>query len=427
MLNKTSRKLNFALWFLVLSFFISVLAGGSWAQQNVVIQQGKVYLNLKDADIKSVLQIFAKATNTNIVASDDVKGKVTVTFTGIAPRKGLEAVLRTKGLDWFEEEGTIFVSTKKIMRTYYLENARPSDIAVTVKGILPGESVVSADDTYNVLVVQTSSDYLPRLEKLIEDLDVPPTQVMIEVRMIELRHKDGGNIGVDAKYVDPENTNNIVQTKGQAGRPSDTGALGLYAQVISGDIESYLSALKTSSMYNTIATPRITTLSNKEASLLIGSKLGYKTTVITETATTQNVEYLEVGTSLKLIPYVTKSGFIRMLVEPKISDGIIVGEVPQENTTETKNEVMVKDGQTFVIGGLMKDKDVEDNYGVPILMHIPFLGTFFRKTVITKEKQELLVFVTPHILTPQYLESMTQPAIKDMEEKSKKQKARLIH
>jgi type II secretory pathway component GspD/PulD (secretin) len=75
----------------------------------------------------------------------------------------------------------------------------------------------------------------------------------------------------------------------------------------------------------------------------------------------------------------------------------------------------------------MKDKDVEDNYGIPILMHIPLLGTFFRKTVITKEKQELLVFVTPHILTSEYLESMTQPAIKEMEEKSKRKKARLIH
>jgi type IV pilus assembly protein PilQ len=417
------------IWVLVLGICTLAVSGvwGARKISNLQVKKGKIYLNLKDADVKSVLQIFAKATNTSIVTSDDVKGKVTVTFTGITPRKGLEAVLRSKGLDWVEEEGTIFVSTKKIMRTYYLENARPSDIAKTAKDILPKGSTVSVDDSYNVLVVQTSSDYLPRLEKLIKELDVPPTQVMIEVRMIELRHNEGGNIGADVKYTNPDDTNDVVETKNFGGKSSDQGAQGIYAHILSGDVESYLSALKTATVYNTVATPRLTTLSNKEATLLIGQKLGYKTTVITETATTQEINFLEVGTSLRILPQVTKRGFIRMTVEPKLSDGTIVNELPQENTTETKNEVMVKDGQTFVIGGLMKDKDVQNDYGIPFLMDIPIIGTLFRKTVITKEKQELLVFVTPHVLTSQNLEAISQSSIEEMEEKSAKRKARIIH
>ncbi|MEE8638338.1 MAG: secretin N-terminal domain-containing protein [Candidatus Margulisiibacteriota bacterium] len=414
---------------IIVAVLCFLFTGQAWAARatNVQIKKGRVYLNLKDADIKSVLQIFAKATRSNIIASDDVKGKVTVTFTGVTPKEGLEALLRAKGLDWFEEAGTTYVSTKKIMRTYYMENARPSDIEDIVKDILPAGSKVSVNDSYNVLVIQTTSDYLPRLETLIKELDVPPTQVMIEVRMIELRHTQGGDIGVDAKYINPGDTSDIIETKNLAGRSTDTGAQGFYAQVFSGDIEGYLSALKTGAKYNTIATPRITTISNEEATLLIGSKLGYKTTVITETATTQEIRFLEVGTSLKLKPHVTKSGFIRMTVEPKISDGNIVGDLPQENTTETKNDVIVKDGQTFVIGGLMKDKDTQDDYGIPLLMDIPILGALFRRTVITKEKHELLVFVTPHILTAQILESIDQPKIKEMEEKGAKTKARLIH
>ena len=160
---------------------------------------------------------------------------------------------------------------------------------------------------------------------------------------------------------------------------------------------------------------------------MIGSKLGYKTLVITETTTTQQIEFLEIGTSLKLTPYITKSGYIRMVVRPKISEGeITAGDLPQERTTETKNEVMVKDGQTFVIGGLIKDKDKQEDYGIPFLMDIPLIGTFFRKTVISKEKQELLVFVTPRILTAQNLAEMNKP-IQEMEGKSKKEKAYLIH
>jgi len=259
---------------LVFSFLISVQVEAARQSTNMQIKKGKVFLNLKDADIKTVLQIFAKATKTNIVASDDVTGKVTVTFTGIDPKQGLEAVLRTRGLDWFEEAGTIFVSTKKILRTYYLENAKPSDIAETVNDILPAGSKVSVDDSYNVLVIQTTSDYLPRLERLIKELDIAPTQVMIEVRMIELRHNDGGQVGVDAKYTNPRDPNDVAETKGLADDSTAAEAQGVFTHILSGDIDTYLSALKTSATFNTIATPRITTISNKEANLLIGSKLG---------------------------------------------------------------------------------------------------------------------------------------------------------
>ncbi len=405
-------------------------AGGAFAAEKkteVQVKAGKIFLNLKDAEIKSVLQTFAKATGTNIIAADDVSGKITLSFTGISPRKGLEAVLRTKGLDWFEEEGTIYVSTKKIMRSYYLESARPSDIAALVKDILPAGSTVSMDVSYNVLVVQTSSDYLPRLEKLIHDLDVPPVQVMIEVRMIELKRSNGGNIGTNIKYTNPKDVNDVAETKNLAGRSTDTSAQGIYAHVISGDIDAYLSALKTAAIVNTIATPRLTTLSNKTATILIGQKLGYKTLNITQLQTTQQINFISVGTQLTITPQVTKNGFIRMAVAPKISDGEVINDVPNENTTETKNEVMVKDGQTFVIGGLIKDKDTQTDYGVPFIMDIPFIGAIFRKTVITKEKQELLVFVTPHILTAEKLEELSKQGIKEMEEKAAREKGSLIH
>src|SRR3989338_7873193 len=102
-------------WSLVIGLLlVTALAAGAAPQENISISKGKVFLSLKDADIKSVLQIFAKATGVNIVASDDVTGKITVSFSGVNPKQGLEAILRTKGLDWFEDAGTIFVSTKKI-------------------------------------------------------------------------------------------------------------------------------------------------------------------------------------------------------------------------------------------------------------------------------------------------------------------------
>ncbi|PIS28114.1 hypothetical protein COT42_09025 [Candidatus Saganbacteria bacterium CG08_land_8_20_14_0_20_45_16] len=403
------------------------IAAQALAADNLVVKEGKVYVNLKNADVKNVLQLFAKATRKNIIASSDVSGEVTVTFVGITPTAGLEALLRSQGLDWFEEAGTIYVSNKKIMRSYYLEYARPSDLAGMVKDILPSGSKVSVDDTYNALVIQTSSDYLPRLEKLIKELDEPPAQVMIEVKMIEVKHTDGDTVGLDATYTKPDNANDVAQTTGLAGRATAASAQGFYAHIVSGDINAYLSALSSTDLVNTVATPRITTISNKEASILIGQKLGYRSTVITDQQTTQQMSFLEVGTSLKITPHISKSGLIRMVVEPKISDGQIVNELPQENTTETRNEVIVRDGQTFVIGGLIKDKDTQTDYGIPFLMNIPVLGAFFRKTVTSKIKQELLVFVTPHLITSQYLESESNTMIQAAEKKARDDKARLIH
>ncbi|MCU0641122.1 MAG: hypothetical protein MUC35_03415 [Candidatus Margulisbacteria bacterium] len=400
---------------------------------NISIAKGKVYLNLKDADIKSVLQIFAKATGVNIVAGDDVTGKVTVTFSGIEPKSGLEAVLRAKGLDWFDEAGTIFVSTKKIMRTYYLANARPSDLQTTLTAVLPAGSVVTADDAYNVLVIQTSSDYLPRVEKLIKELDVQPTQVMVEVKMIQITDGDGGTLGLDMSYLRNGPNNNYLKTEGLAGKVGGTGTgetvAGLYAHALSvfsnASLEAFLQALSTVARYDIVATPRLTTLNNKQASLLIGQKLGYKTSIISQTSTTQQINFLNVGTSLTITPNVTKNGLIRMKVEPKLSDGSVVNDLPNEDTTETHNEVVVKDGQTFVIGGLVRDKDVVTDVGIPILSSIPFIGSLFRRSVTEKSKVELMVFATPHIITAEYLDSL-QPEIDKMKDKSARD-ANLIH
>ncbi len=418
----------------LLLFLVLALAAVAAPREaaNISIAKGKVYLNLKDADIKSVLQIFAKATGVNIVAGDDVTGKVTVTFSGIEPRDGLEAVLRTKGLDWFDDHGTIFVSTKKIMRTYYLANARPSDLQATLTAILPTGSSVTADDSYNVLVVQTTSDYLPRLEKLIGELDVQPVQVMVEVKMIQIQDGDDATLGMSLNYYRNGPNNNNLQTLGITyPNPNTTSfeAPGIYAHALSifstGSLEAFFEGLAHIVKYDIVATPRLTTLNNKQATLLIGQKLGYMTSIISQTSTTQQINFLDVGTQLTITPNVSKNGMIRMKVEPKLSDGHVDNNIPTENTTETHNEVIVKDGQTFVIGGLVKDVDQTTDNGVPILSQIPIIGTFFRRSVTSKAKVELMVFVTPHIITAEYLDSI-DPEIKELV-KTSTRKATLIH
>lgn len=105
-----------------------------------------------------------------------------------------------------------------------------------------------------------------------------------------------------------------------------------------------------------------------------------------------------------------------MDVYPSVSEGSVTDDVPSENTTETKNKVLVKDGQAIVIGGLTKTNAIETEFGVPLLMNIPFLGTLFKRTDIQKEKRDIMVIITPHIVTPEFLEKMSEKSL-DFENK----------
>ncbi len=387
---------------------------------------GLLSFNLKDADIKSVLQIFAKQLGKNIVAGDGITGKISLSFSNVKPQEGLESVLRAKGYDWYLEGDTIVISNQKVVRTYLLQYANAAEIKGALELLMSKDDQVSVNDSYNALIVKTSSENIGRIEKAIRNMDIPPVQVMVEAKIIELKVGDVGTAGLDMKVNYQKNPNVNIQTKNFAGKASDATAQGVYAQVITGNIESFLSALQTQTGYDLVASPKIATLNHKTATILIGSKLGYRTSVITQTSTTQQINFLETGTRLTLTPHVSDDGFIRMTIYPKISEGYVTDDLPTENTTETQNEVLVKSGQTIVIGGLTKNAQTQTDSGIPILMDIPFIGTLFRKTSINNEKRELIVVITPTIMTPEYLQTM-QNDLDSMNKKAKDNGASLIH
>ncbi|MFA4905214.1 MAG: secretin N-terminal domain-containing protein [Candidatus Margulisiibacteriota bacterium] len=411
--------------------FVSLVAPVQSAvkDQEVSPQVGKggnLSFRLKDADIKNVLQIFAKQLGINIVAGEGVAGKISFSFTNVRPREGLESVLRAKGFDWFQEGDTLVVTSKKTVRTYMLEYANAKEVKEALDLVVEGGDSVSNIDSYNALMVKASTENISRIEKTIKDMDIPPSQVLIETKIIEIKWSDGGNAGVDIKYTRPQDANDYAQTKNLAGRVTDTGAQGFYAHAITTNVEAFVSALETQTGYNLVASPRLTALNHKRASILIGSKLGYRTAVITDTGTVYQVNFLTTGTELKLTPHISESGYVRMEIEPKISEGSVTADQPVESTTETKNEVLVKDGQTIVIGGLIKNTETQTDSGIPLLMNLPLLGGLFRKTTISNEKRELMVIVTPHILTPEYLNEMSKD-IKTLDQKEKSQGSGFIH
>lgn len=319
------------------------------------------------------------------------------------------------------------IAAKKISENYPLQSfklkfANAKSLSDTLKDLLSEGEEISVNEMLNTLVVRASVKDLERLEKLINKMDTPPLQVQVEAKIIEMKTGLGDtsnptSVGASWKY--SRNANTYAQSITTDISSAAASSLGLYAQLLSGNVSAYLSALEKSIGYDLVASPWITALNHETAEILIGSKLGYKTTLTTTTGTMQNIQFLEVGTKLKFTPHINEEGYVAMEIYPSVSEGSIIGDLPQMNTTETKNKVLVKDGQSIVIGGLTKNYNNELETGIPILMHIPFLGNIFKRTQMVSEKREIMVIITPHIVTPEFLDKMLQKAQKMDDERVK--------
>ncbi|MFA6548520.1 MAG: secretin N-terminal domain-containing protein [Candidatus Margulisiibacteriota bacterium] len=322
-------------------------------------------------------------------------------------------------------------SASYAMQSYTLKYANAKELKETLSGILGQGEGIAVNEKLNAIILRASDANIKRVSALIKKLDIAPLQVQVEAKIIELKTGNGDTnnpsvIGAEWKYT--KNTNNYVQLLTDAST-AGASSLGLYAQLLSGNTEAFLTALEKTVGYDLVASPWVTALNHEEAEILIGSKYGYKTTLTTTTGTMQNIEFLEVGTKLKFTPHINEDGYVVMEVAPSISEGQVKNDLPSEDTTETKNKVLVKDGQSILIGGLTKNYERETEMGIPVLSAIPFIGNLFRRTELQSEKRDLMVIITPHIVTPEFLEAMHKRAV-ELEARRGRwsdEKGKLIH
>jgi type II secretory pathway component GspD/PulD (secretin) len=195
----------------------------------------------------------------------------------------------------------------------------------------------------------------------------------------------------------PDGSISTGQTINLADSPTAVGATGLYYTVTNTDMTSLVNALATRTGFNILSSPKVIALNNQKAEIITGSRLGYKIKTVTTTGMIESVEFLDVGTKLVMTPSIKSDGQIVMEIHPEISEGSIINDLPQKNSTETTTKLIVKDGQTIVIGGLIRDTSKKEVKGVPILMDIPLIGMAFKSTNLTSEKKEVVVLITPHI------------------------------
>jgi hypothetical protein len=172
-----------------------------------------------------------------------------------------------------------------------------------------------------------------------------------------------------------------------------------FATLEGGDLGSVIELLQTTTDAKSLGSPKLLVLNEQEARLQVGDQLGFRVTTTTETSTLESVQFLDVGVVLSIIPRITRDGRVLLHVMPEVSTGEVNPEtgLPEESTTELTTDVMLRDGQGMVIGGLIKETDSVSQNKVPILGDVKGLGWFFRRSEVTKERVEIIVTLVPRI------------------------------
>jgi len=392
-------------------------------QPTDVSDNRRMSLDVQGAEIETVLRSISEFSGKNIVASKEVKGTVTLRLRNVPWRHALDIVLKTQSLGMVEKGSTIVVSNLDSLRKEELdrrtaerlqEDLLPLDTRIipvsyvnademskSVEKTLTKRGHIEVDKRTNSLLVTDIDERLDQAEAMIRSLDTRTPQVEIVARLVDVDRDATRELGIDwavnnLDLGDAGNHESVHISPGQVSNPAATVKFGTVKGF--GSIDATITALETQNKANIISNPRITTVNNREASVVVGQQIPL---IVQDFAGNAVTQLTTIGIKLNVTPHINQGDKITMDVHPEVSDlssqatvqgGIII------NTTMADTRVMVNDGETSVIGGLIRSNESETTRGVPVLMDIPLVGNFFRNTSKTHQKRELLIFLTPKIL-----------------------------
>lgn len=376
-----------------------------------------VSMDLENADVITVLRAMAEYSGKNLIVGSDVKGSVSMRLHNVSWARAFEEIVKAAGLVVEEQGGIIRVMSPKQatenmrMReqgqelqtvVYPIEYAVASEITGSLTKIISSRGSIQVDKRTNSLVVNEVSYKQIEMAELIRLLDTPTQQVEIMARIVDVDMDVTKDLGINwnvsnvASYDNNAELQNaqVPQLLPAGTRPAMTvGTLRSFAQ-----LNATLSALEAKRKANTISNPRITSVNNKEAKIVGGKKIPIS--LRDESGNTVTQMYT-IGMVLTTTPHINSSENITLDVKTEISDldptATILGGVVIL-TNEASTQIVLNDGETAVIGGLLQTKAGKSQSGIPILMDIPVIGALFRSTTTSTAKREILIFLTPHII-----------------------------
>lgn len=408
--------------------------------QTLDVKNGRIIsLEIKEAEIADVLRMLAEQFSLNIIVSDKVKGKISVQFNNVSVEEAIDAIVTINGYAYTIKGSVIKVTTPAeaereapVTKIFALNNADAEELSKSLQKVLSAQGTIEVDKRSNALIITDSPTIIEKLKSLIEELDRETPQVIIEAKIVETILGENENLGIDwtitatatgakrphtfpfrktgPKSFFPESnpSASTVEFPKTHGFPYTVKDDFSFGTLNFSQFQAVLEILKSRSNTKILSNPKLTTLNNQEAQILVGTRIPipiYSFNEETGTYEISGYEEEEVGVTLRVTPHVSPDGKIKLSLHPEVSS--ITGytgpnnERPIIDTREAKTQVQINDGETVVIGGLIKEERIKTVKKVPLLGDIPLLGFPFRKTEYTSTNTDLLIFVTARIMKRQ--------------------------
>lgn len=414
-----------------------------------------ISVNFKDANIDDVLMILAEQANVDIIKSPKVQGKVTAVLKDIPLSEALNNILEVHGFGYVATDHMIRVVPKEevfearerlISRVYRITYADVTEVERALRGFISELGSISANPGTSNIIVTDMESKINAVNAFIEEIDRVTPQILVEARIYDVTSTDNLDIGIQwqagtaTSFGDPpemggtlgnqyDTLGNVVResvtnphlTGAFAGNTSNTSTTSLLRYGIlnsSINIDAALRASQEDIRAKLLANPRILVLNNQQAEIKIVEEIPYQE--LTETSAGGQIgttQFRDVGVQLRVIPHLTRDGLIRLQLNPKFSvrtgDVLTTGNAnispqPIIATRETLTTALIQDGQTVVIGGLKKQDVRQQKNKIPLLGDLPLLGGLFRFEGESTVNSELVIFITPRVITSPFLSADEQ-------------------
>ena len=430
------------------------------AQANLPSQAGLVSLNFQDADIRNVLKVLAFKSGVNIVAAPDVTGVVNIELKDVPWQKALDVILSTYGYGFDRKGNIITVMTvenlKKyredslsmesqeslVSKTFSLSFGKAEDVMKIIDKMISKRGFINFDTRTNSVIVRDLESNLELISGVIKSLDSITPEVMIETKVIETDLNSNEALGIDwvlqanmsgaaqptifpftegkgffgsgqgSPYFPPASTNfSVAPVEGLA---TTTTPGFTYGTINASSLSATLQALSTHQNTRTLSNPRVVTLDNEKVTFNVGVQYPMPQYSFNSSTGQQQISgytFTPIGINFEVTPHVNNAGWITLDLHPDISaiDQLVTlqqaqgtnppVQIPELSDRTIQTKVMVENGKTLVIAGLISDTKNVSKSKVPFLGDIPWLGKFFSSSNTTVAKTELLIFLTPHIIT----------------------------
>lgn len=413
---------------------VPVLGQDETAPEPQVFTGKPISLDVQDAEIGTVLRSLAGFAGVNIVASPRVTGKVTVKLEDVPWEEALSVILRAHSFDYSEEGGIYRIDTAEDLRQeklsverarsqveeleklklgmVVLRYANAKEVKDALEQMLTDRGNIDIDVRTNSLLINDVQERVDMISGMAAQLDTQTPQVEINARLVDMDMKATKELGINwslANFMSPGNNaygslsiDNPIQ--------SPSGDLRVGTVQDWGDLMVKIEALENDNKAQLISNPVITTTDNREASILVGQKIPL---IVADQAGNAITQLTTIGIMLKVTPHINSENRITLDVHNEVSDlssqatvqgGVII------NTSESDTRVLVQDGQTAIIAGLIRRVESTLDSGIPVLQDLPILGALFRHSSKTNNSRELVIFVTPKIVTGDYMlrDAMTE-------------------